>query len=163
MSYLGYGQAPTPAAPIAASRPCPPGQVWNLDTNTCEGLLPSHPSPPSKAGVSPWLLLGVVGLGAIAIIAMTSKKARRNPRRRRAYRRCPIGMRAQTLIFEKEYFDRRGAKSWARRYGYRSAKIDETADSYRIRQRSPSEFTAGSFRTIGFRPGVKTVLGCPRR
>ena len=41
-------------------------------------------------------------------------------------------------------------------------EIDETEDSYRIRQKDPGQFDDESFRTIEVTEGVKGVVGCPK-
>lgn len=66
----------------------------------------------------------------------------------------------QSLILSKEeYESREEARSWIVENGYRADKIDETEVSYRFRQREPSEFIEGSFRTIDITDGVKAVIG----
>ena len=93
------------------------------------------------------------------------KKAKRRGapprRRRRRQRRCPVGTKVQTLIFDKDVFSERQAKEWARAHDYRVSKLDETGDSYRMRQLKAARFRPGSFRTISFGE-VKAVIGCPR-
>ena len=65
----------------------------------------------------------------------------------------------QTLILSKDDFrSRREAKRWAHAHGFRSGKVDETTDSYRLRQHAPSRYRRGTFRTITLRPGVKAVV-----
>ena len=63
----------------------------------------------------------------------------------------------QSLIFDKKKFDAKRAKAWAEENGYDSGKVDETGDSFRLRQEEPGDFQA--FRTIELRDGVKAVLG----
>lgn len=66
----------------------------------------------------------------------------------------------QTLIFSKEKFKTaEQAKKWAEDHGYHSAKVDETEESFRLRQVEPTEFKENSFKTIEFKPGVKAVIG----
>jgi hypothetical protein len=67
----------------------------------------------------------------------------------------------QTLIFDKDVFRTKAeALAWARGHGFELHKaLDETGDSFRMRQRDPGDFEAGSFRTITLRPGVKAVIG----
>jgi hypothetical protein len=148
--------------------PMPTGPMPSPMPSPVPGPAPVTPMAPVTAAAmaekpTPWLLYGAIGAGVLLLAALaTGAGATSNPRRRRRTKRCPVGMKAQTLVFDKDYFNRYAAKAWARRYGYRSTKVDETRDSYRIRQRSAREFTSGSLRTISFRPGVKSVLGCPR-
>ncbi len=66
----------------------------------------------------------------------------------------------QTLIFSRDKFHTaEAAKKWATEHDFSAAKVDETEDSYRLRQREPGEFTDGSFRTIDLDSGVKAVIG----
>jgi len=65
----------------------------------------------------------------------------------------------QTLVFAKDTFKSAGdAREWAKSHGFKT-EIDETEDSYRIRQRPPGAFVAGSFRTINITDGVTAVIG----
>ena len=68
----------------------------------------------------------------------------------------------QTLIFDKDRFTRAQVISWASDHDMSSSKVDETGESFRLRQREPSDFIDGSFRTITLRPGVQAVIGRPR-
>ncbi len=65
----------------------------------------------------------------------------------------------QTLIFDKAMFSKQEAIDWAKGHDFRADKVDETEDSYRLRQREPSEFDEESFRTIDITDGVKAVIG----
>ncbi len=66
----------------------------------------------------------------------------------------------QTLIFSKKRFKTAdAARSWAKSHGHHAAKVDETEDSFRLRQRDPGDFVDGSFRTITLTNGVKAVIG----
>lgn len=72
-------------------------------------------------------------------------------------------MKIQTLIFSKDAFDSAAAaQAWAKQHAFRSDKVDETGDSYRLRQVDPSEFDESSFRTITITDGVKAVVGQPK-
>lgn len=74
-----------------------------------------------------------------------------------AIKRAP--MVVQSLILSKKRFRSLGdAKSWCVKHGYK-ADVDETADSYRFRQRDPGAFDRASFRTITLDKGVKAVVG----
>jgi hypothetical protein len=75
---------------------------------------------------------------------------------------CPVGTEVQTLIFDPELFNKTEAKRWAKESGFKATKIDETRDSYRIRQKDPRSFKKTGFRTIDITEGVKAVIGCPR-
>lgn len=68
----------------------------------------------------------------------------------------------QTLIFSKDVFKSADeAKSWAEKNGFKNSKVDETEESYRLRQVDPSLFEKSSFRTISFKgaKGIKAVVG----
>lgn len=66
----------------------------------------------------------------------------------------------QTLIFSKERFKSGAeARQWASRNGKKSDKVDETEDSFRLRQMEPDLFVEGSFRTIALSSGIKAVVG----
>lgn len=63
----------------------------------------------------------------------------------------------QTLIFDKTKFDRSAAKKWAKEHDYKSGNVEDTEDSFRLRQRDPGDFVR--MRTIEFEPGIKAVVG----
>lgn len=65
----------------------------------------------------------------------------------------------QTLIFDKEIFTEEEAKDWAKENDFKADNVDETDDSYRLRQKDPSDFEDGSFKTIELTEGVKAVIG----
>jgi uracil-DNA glycosylase len=69
----------------------------------------------------------------------------------------------QTLIFDKEFFGTADeAKRWARDHDFKAPKVDETGDSYRLRQKEPGRFREGTFRTITLTEGVKAVIARPK-
>jgi len=84
----------------------------------------------------------------------TKKRATRQPR-------CPIGTEVQTLIFPKGIYTQSSAKAWAKRHDFKTTKIHETADSYRIRQKEKTKFDPRMFRTISLGQ-VTAVVGCPK-
>jgi phage gp29-like protein len=69
----------------------------------------------------------------------------------------------QSLVFSKDRFQTAAsAQAWAREHGYKDGSnpgVDETEDSWRIRQRDPGDFDPKSFRTIELTAGVKAVIG----
>lgn len=68
-------------------------------------------------------------------------------------------MVVQSLILSKQRFKAAAdAKAWCKSHGYKTA-VDETEESYRFRQREPSEFKADTFRTITLDDGIKAVVG----
>lgn len=68
--------------------------------------------------------------------------------------RCTTG--TATIIFPKSLFTRREAVAWARKHGYRTAKVDTTPDSYRIRQFAPAQI--GRARSKKLANGAVLVL-----
>ena len=67
----------------------------------------------------------------------------------------------QTLIFDKAVFTEEQARAWAKDHDFKVSKVDETQDSFRIRQQQPGRFQANSFRTIEFMGvnGILAVIG----
>ncbi len=64
----------------------------------------------------------------------------------------------QTLIFNKAQFpEQKDATKWARDHDFSADKVDETPNSWRLRQREPSAFSRTEFRTITM--GVQAVVG----
>lgn len=65
----------------------------------------------------------------------------------------------QTLIFSKDKFTKKQAKSFAERNDFKMGKIDETGPSFRFRQRDPGDFVR--LRTIKLpkSDGVKATVG----
>lgn len=52
-----------------------------------------------------------------------------------------------------------GASRWVRSHGYSDDDADVSDDDWRFRQRAPTTFYPGSFRTIELTRGVKAVVG----
>ena len=68
--------------------------------------------------------------------------------------------KVQTLIFNKSKFPtRESAKNWAKEHGFLTETIRETTNSWRIRQRTDTEFKSVSFKTIQMTEGVSAVIG----
>jgi len=75
-----------------------------------------------------------------------------------AQQRRRDGSVVQTLIFDKKVFPtRQSATRWAREHDFRADKVDETENSWRLRQRDPGDFVR--FRTIQMTRGVQAVIG----
>ncbi|MGW8256928.1 MAG: S49 family peptidase [Thermoguttaceae bacterium] len=73
-----------------------------------------------------------------------------------AAERAPLVV--QTLIFDKKFFTtRESAVKWAREHNYRADKVDETENSWRLRQRNPNEFAR--FVSKVLTQGVTAVMG----
>lgn len=88
----------------------------------------------------------------LAVVAPASVLAAAKPKKRTT-------TRVQTLIFDKKVFSRKGAVQWAKTHDFRSSDVDETEESYRLRQRDPKKFRPGSFRTTELTKGVQAVVG----
>ena len=72
------------------------------------------------------------------------------------------GSVVQTLIFDKKVFPTRSsAIKWARDHDFRADKVDETENSWRLRQREPGDFIR--MRTIRMTRGVQAVIGPLKR
>lgn len=78
--------------------------------------------------------------------------------------KCHRGMEVQTLLFPRDEFTARQAKTWAKRHKMRYGKVDTTENYHRLRQRDPNDFVGGSYRTIDYpnTPGIKAVVACPK-
>lgn len=74
---------------------------------------------------------------------------------------CPVGTKIQSIIFSKDKFTEKSAKSWAESNDFKYGKVDEKLNTYRLRQNAPSEYRKGSFRTIDITDGVKAIVACP--
>lgn len=72
------------------------------------------------------------------------------------------GSRVQTLIFDKSKYEKpKDAKQWANDHGFSSSKVDETEESFRLRQEDPGAFE--HMRTIKLTEGVSAVVGFPSK
>lgn len=74
----------------------------------------------------------------------------------------------QTLLFPKDAFTVATARAWAKQHNFQAPKVDSgsaRATRLRVRQREPSAFQKGSFRTIllDHARGVEAVIGKPVR
>lgn len=66
----------------------------------------------------------------------------------------------QTIVISKKYAQGMdAARAALKKFGGAFHKVDETEESYRFRQRDPSEFVDGSFKTFQPTPGVSLVYG----
>lgn len=66
----------------------------------------------------------------------------------------------QTLIMSKDRFETaEEAKKWATDHDFKASKVDETDNSFRLRQRDPGDFKEGSLKTIELDEGVAAVIG----
>ncbi|MHA2642825.1 MAG: hypothetical protein V2G41_09280 [bacterium JZ-2024 1] len=71
--------------------------------------------------------------------------------------------RVQSVIFDKEKFDKDSAASWLQEHGFRADKVDETSKTFRFRQFHPGQCQAGSFRLLRLTDGVKAVICRPKK
>src|ERR1700685_1697682 len=94
---------------------------------------------------------GAVGVGVIALFYLSIQGAGHAA----SYRR-PNPMRVQSLLFSRSSWSPAKAKAWARSHGYRSAKVDVTANNIRLRQKSPSGYR--TLRTVTFGKGIRAVV-----
>lgn len=73
------------------------------------------------------------------------------------------GSKVQSLIFSKDVFkDAASAKSWAKGHDFRSDKVDETENSFRLRQFDPSKCDKETFGTISITKGVQGTVCVPK-
>lgn len=69
-------------------------------------------------------------------------------------------MVVQSVILERRVFKtKKSAREWVRKRKFKSGKIDTTENHYRFRQKEPSLFIKGSFRTTAIHNGVKIIIG----
>ena len=70
----------------------------------------------------------------------------------------------QTLIFDPQRFTPKTAGAWAKEHGFTAPKgAKREGEAIRVRERNPSQFEAGSFRTIELAPGIQAVIGRPKK
>lgn len=66
----------------------------------------------------------------------------------------------QTLLFDRGDFTLQKAMGWARSHGFKvPTQIEQTPNYFHMRQRDPSQFIPGSFKTIELREGIKARVG----
>lgn len=68
----------------------------------------------------------------------------------------------QTVLFDVSAFTPAAARAWARSHGFVAPKVDVTDRYIRLRQRDPSAYRTGTFRTITLTDGVLAVVGVPK-
>jgi hypothetical protein len=70
------------------------------------------------------------------------------------------GTEVQTLIMGKSRFPtKQEAKAWAVKKGFKSDKIRETGEAWRLKQRAPEDFAQESFQMSNVSTAVKSVTG----
>ena len=110
-------------------------------------------------------LLGVSNINDAGEYELFDLDVTMNPARRK----CRKSMQVQTIMFHKDYWTLREAKTWIRSHDYKLTfgnrkKPRETANYYRFRQHDTSKYVKGSFRTIkfGVATGIKAIAGKPK-
>jgi hypothetical protein len=82
---------------------------------------------------------------------------------KRGPKQCPRSMKIESLVFAKKSFCPKTAAAWAKKNKFTTTKgVDLKKTTMRLRQKAPSSFTKGSFRTIPLTRGVQAVVGCPK-
>lgn len=140
-----------------------PEQLYRQHANVSDGEAPTPEEALAEApkGV-PWGLIALTGVLVVAGVAGAWYLATEGGKRPLlAAAENPVsrvrgrgGSRVQTLMFPRTKFTPATARSWARRYGYKSGKVDITPSYYRIRQLPPG----GRMRTISMGPDVQAVI-----
>lgn len=77
--------------------------------------------------------------------------------------RFPRPTEVQSILFAKDAFSLARAKQWAKAHSFRYGLVDETANTWRLRQFAPEQATKGTFRTIRLDDGVQAVIAMPRK
>lgn len=94
--------------------------------------------------------------------SVKTKKGRKTNKakpRRRTAKRLKDTTEIQTLIFSKKKFGTADeAKEWAKEHDFKTTKVDETGQSFRLRQHVPGLYGPRSFRTITVTDGIKGVV-----
>lgn len=76
---------------------------------------------------------------------------------KRAKKRCGSptgGSQVQSLVFKKTKYSKAKAKAWAKQHGFKYGKVDDTTNTYRLRQFEPGPC---EYRTVVF--GPSEILG----
>lgn len=77
--------------------------------------------------------------------------------------RFPRSTEVQTVILTKTHgMTQRDAVSQVKNAGFKTVKVDIKKNSYRFRQKSPTEFIRKTFRTKEIKPGLQIVIGVPK-
>lgn len=71
-------------------------------------------------------------------------------------------MEIQSLDFPRSWTPAR-AKGWARAHGFVARTVETTGARRRIRQRNPSLYRPGTFRTISLGPSVRGIVAKPKK
>lgn len=82
-------------------------------------------------------------------------------------KRCPTGTEVQSVIFNRDTWTARNARSWLAKNKLKTPKTDTKKNTLRYRQHSKAKYKKGSFRNIPFGDakvtGIQAVIGCPKK
>ena len=71
----------------------------------------------------------------------------------------PANTSIQVIIFSKQKFTTDQAQEWCKENNYKFDKLEETENTYRIRQELASAFRKNSLRTFTLEGGIKSIIG----
>lgn len=75
----------------------------------------------------------------------------------------PRSTDVQTVIIAKKLgLSKSRATMAVKNAGFKASKVDVKPNSFRFRQRPPSDFIRKTFRTKTIKPGLKIVIGIPK-
>lgn len=79
-------------------------------------------------------------------------------------KRWPAHTRIQTILFPRDTWTAREARSWLSAHGKKAPRVDKTQDYLRYQQAQPGRFKKSTFRTITL-PGtkIKAVTALPKK
>jgi hypothetical protein len=93
----------------------------------------------------------------VEVVDAHRSPVRPNPRRNGS---TPHHTEVQSLLFNKSAFPVGKAQSWAKHHGFAYGRVERGGgDMLRLRQRNPSDYVSGSFRTVALTDGVEAVIG----
>ncbi len=77
--------------------------------------------------------------------------------------RFPRSTEVQSVIITKRLgMSTRDAISEVKRAGFSTTKVDKTPNTFRFRQKPPSQFVKKTFRIKTIKPGLKIVVAVPK-
>jgi len=93
-----------------------------------------------------------------------SEKMKKTSRKPKKNTLCRKGMRAQSVIFSKDYWTKESARKWLLEHAMKTPVAKEEGKYLHYQQEPTSHFEKGSFRTktIDVRRGVRLIVGCPK-
>jgi len=103
------------------------------------------------------------GLVTFAAFNRTCKRPGGKPRKRGVFKKCKVGMQAQSVVFSTARYSEKRAKQWLRDHRLTIKKIDRNATQLRFRQFSPSRCKAGQYASIPMgKTGIRKIICCPK-